>query len=119
MTEKVHNVKKLKAARKTLRKRLTPAEARLWLILKKGQLADRKFRRQHSVGPYVLDFFCPSEGLCVELDGAGHFTEGGHEYDEARTEYLNALNIRVIRFENRDVFENIEGVLAEIRRNII
>jgi very-short-patch-repair endonuclease len=51
------------------------------------------------------------------LDGASHFTDGGYEYDSARTEYLDALNICVIRFENKDVFENTEGVLEEIRKN--
>ncbi len=117
--KKVHNVKGMKTARKELRNNLTPAEAKLWSILKDSQVAGRKFRRQHSVGPYVLDFFCPSEKLCIELDGCGHFTEGGYKYDMARTEYLNALNIRVIRFENRDVFENTEGVLEEIRRRFI
>ncbi len=69
------------------------------------------------VGPYVLDFYCPSEKLCIELDGSAHFTDSGYEHDTARTEYLEALNIRVIRFENKDVFENTEGVLEEIRRN--
>jgi len=117
MPEKLHNIRDLKENRKQLRNRLTPAEAKLWSLLKNSQLEKRKFRRQHSVGPYVLDFYCPSERLCIELDGAAHFTDGGYEYDSARTEYLDALNICVIRFENKDVFENTEGVLAEIRRN--
>ena len=117
MPEKLHNIKELKENRKRLRNRLTPAEAKLWSLLKNSQLDKRKFRRQHSVGPYVLDFYCPSERLCIELDGATHFTDGGYEYDSARTEYLNALNISVIRFENKDVMENTEGVLEEIRRH--
>ncbi len=117
MTEKLHNIKELRENRKRLRNRLTPAEAKLWSLLKSSLNEKRKFRRQHSVGPYVLDFYCPSERLCIELDGAAHFTDGGYEYDTARTEYLEALNIKVIRFENKDVFENTEGVLEEIRRN--
>jgi very-short-patch-repair endonuclease len=87
--------------------------------LKNSQIEKKKFRRQHSVGPYVLDFYCPSERLCIELDGAGHFTDGGYEYDTARTEYLDAHDIFVIRFENKDVFENTEGVLEEIRRILL
>ena len=118
MPEKLHNIRDLKENRKRLRNGLTPAEAKLWSLLKNSQLEKRKFRRQHSVGPYVLDFYCPSERLCIELDGAAHFTDGGYEYDSARTEYLDALNICVIRFENKDVFENTEGVLEEIRRNL-
>ena len=117
MTERVHNIGKLRENRKKLRNSLTPAEAKLWSLLKNSQLEKRKFRRQHSVGPYVLDFYCPSERLSIELDGAAHFTDGGYKYDSARTEYLDALNICVIRFENKDVFENTEGVLEEIRRN--
>src|SRR4030042_973764 len=119
MKEKIHNIKLFKEKRKHLRNTLTPSEAKLWFLLKDSQLENRKFRRQHSVGPYVLDFYCPSEKLCIELDGVAHFTDSGYEYDTARTEYLTTLNIRVIRFENRDVFENTEGVLEEIRRNLL
>ncbi|MGC2064453.1 MAG: endonuclease domain-containing protein [Thermodesulfovibrionales bacterium] len=114
--EKIHNIKNLKENRKKLRNSLTPAEAKLWSLLRNSQVENRKFRRQHSVGPYVLDFFCPSEKICIELDGAGHYTDEGYEYDMARTEYLEALHIRVMRFENKDIFENTEGVLKEIRQ---
>lgn len=117
--EKIHNIKNLKENRKKLRNSLTPAEAKLWSLLRNSQVENRKFRRQHSVGPYVLDFFCPSEKICIELDGAGHYTDGGYEYDMTRTEYLEALHIRVIRFENKDIFENTEGVLKEIRQTFI
>ena len=119
MSEKLHNSKKLKDTRRTLRRSLTPAEAKLWSLLKNSQLENRKFRRQHSIGPYIADFYCPTERLCVELDGTVHYTNGGYEYDIARTAYLKAQNIRVIRFENKDVFENTEGVLEEIRRSFI
>ena len=116
MTEKIHNKNSLKENRKKLRNGLTPAEAKLWSLLKNGQFESRKFRRQHSVGPYILDFYCPSAKLCIELDGAPHFTDGASEYDSARTEYLNVFGISVIRFENKDVFDNTEGVLREIEK---
>ncbi|MBI4843837.1 MAG: endonuclease domain-containing protein [Nitrospirae bacterium] len=119
MAVKIHNIKNLKVNRKKLRNNLTPAEAKLWSLLKESQIEDRKFRRQHSVGPYVLDFYCPSEKPCIELDGVAHFTDSGYEYDTARTEYLTAFNIRVIRFENKDVFENTEGVLKVIKENFL
>jgi very-short-patch-repair endonuclease len=77
MKEKIHNVKQLKERRKQLRNSLTSAEAKLWGLLKDSQLENRKFRRQHSVGPYILDFYCPSEKLCIELDGEIHYTEAG------------------------------------------
>jgi very-short-patch-repair endonuclease len=117
MIKRIHNIKNLKENRKKLRNSLTPAEAKLWSLLKNSQCENRKFRRQHSIGSYVLDFYCPSEKLCVELDGVAHFTKKGYDYDSARTEYLSTIGIRVIRFENRNVFENTEGVLEEIRRN--
>lgn len=116
MQGKIHNRTILKERRKQLRNSLTSAEARLWGLLKNSQLENKKFRRQHSVGHYVLDLYCPSEKLCVELDGAGHFIDGGYDYDTARTEYLKSLNIKVIRFENKDIFDNTEGVLEEIRK---
>lgn len=116
-TDQIHNRSELKNFRKRLRNNSTSAESFLWTSLKKSQLEGRKFRRQHSVGSYILDFYCTTERLCVELDGAGHYTDEGIEYDKQRTAYINSLNIKVIRFENKEVFENLEGVLAEIVNN--
>jgi len=117
MDDKIHNRKSLKENRKGLRNNMTPAEAALWKILQKSQLDGRKFRRQHSVGGNILDFYCPSEKLAIELDGAHHFTIHGSENDDERTAYLNSLNIRVIRFENKLVFEQIASVIEEIKGN--
>ena len=114
-TDQIHNRIELKVFRKNLRNNSTSAEATLWLQLKNSQLDGRKFRRQHSVGAYILDFYCPAEKLCIELDGADHYTSNGEAYDEERTKYLNSLNIRVIRFENKEVFQAIEYVLGRIR----
>jgi very-short-patch-repair endonuclease len=117
MKYQINNRKELKPFRKELRNNSTPAEATLWKYLQRSQQEGRKFRRQHSVGNYILDFYCPTERLCIELDGAGHFTDAGFEYDEERTAYLSSLNIKVVRFENKLVFENLEGVLQEIRNS--
>src|SRR6266516_1036085 len=106
----VHNTARLKPCRRELRGRLTIAEARLWNHLKGRSLWGRKFRRQHSVGPYVLDFYCPGERLAVELDGAAQ------DRDAIRTRCLQSAGIRVVRFENREVIENLEGVLVVIAR---
>lgn len=114
-TDQIHNRIELKVFRKNLRNNSTSAEATLWLQLKNSQLDGRKFRRQHSLGAYILDFYCPAEKLCIELDGADHYTGNGEAYDEERTKYLNSLNIRVIRFENKEVFQAIEYVLGRIR----
>ena len=112
----LHNRKQFEERRKSLRKTLTTAEATLWNLLKGKQLEGRKFRRQHGVGKYILDFYCSSERLAIELDGEHHFTDEGFAYDEKRTQYLNNLKIRVIRFENEEVFQSPEGVLAEIKK---
>lgn len=117
MKYQINNRKELKPFRKELRNNSTTAEATLWKYLQRSQLDGRKFRRQHSVGNYILDFYCPAERLCVELDGAGHFTDSGFKYDEIRTDYLSSLNIRVVRFENKLVFDNLEDVLQEIKNN--
>jgi len=112
--QQIHNRQLLKPRRKELRKSLTPAEAALWKRLQKSQVNRKKFRRQHSVGPYVLDFYCPECRLAVELDGEVHFNSKTWEYDCRRTEYLKRMNIRVLRFENRLVFDSLEWVLHTI-----
>ena len=112
-----HNRSELKETRAVLRQNLTPAEATLWKALQNSQLSGRKFRRQHSIGNYVLDFYCSSERLAVELDGQGHFTVSGEAQDVVRTAYLESIGIRVVRFENRLVFEQLEGVLAGIQQS--
>jgi very-short-patch-repair endonuclease len=111
---RLHNLAAKKQQRRELRSRLTPAESYLWSFLQRSQLLGRKFRRQHSVGPYIVDFYCPAEKLAVELDGAAHDHELAQSHDMKRTGFLNKLGIRTRRFENDDVRKNIEGVLAAI-----
>jgi len=115
----IHNRQVLKFRRKELRNNSTPAEKLLWSMLQHSNLGGYKFRRQHSVGAYILDFYCPSEKLAVELDGDSHFTGEAIEYDRERTAYLNALNIKVLRFLNTDVYDNLnvvcEKILLEIK----
>jgi very-short-patch-repair endonuclease len=112
----LNNLPHLKTFRKELRKNLTPAEAKLWSLLKGKQLG-RKFRRQFSVGNYILDFYCPSENLAIELDGQGHFEATQAEYDAERDLFLLHTGIKVLRFENKLVWDNPEGVLEEIKKN--
>jgi len=104
-----------KEHRRRLRNNLTPAEATLWLALKNKQLAGRRFKRQVSFGRYIVDFYCPSEKLVIELDGENHFTETGYKHDLRRDKYLSDLGLKVIRFENDIVFHCYEGVLGEIQ----
>ena len=111
----IHSFKHLKEKREVLRRSLTPAEATLWKALKGSKLQGRKFIRQHSIENYIADFYCAEERLIVELDGQGHLNAGTQLYDSDRDENLRALNFKVIRFENKFVFENLDGVFADIR----
>ena len=98
-----------------LRRRMTPPEARLWVVLKGGKLAGLRFRRQHPVGPFVLDFYCPAARLAVEVDGAGHEHPERMAADRRRTRWLAQQGIEVLRVAAEDVRVNLEGVLGTIR----
>jgi len=111
----IHTLPHLADHRTDLRKRLTPAEASFWTLVKNGRLDGRKFRRQHSVGNYILDFYCPSERLAVELDGEGHFSGKAADTDRERRIWIEEQGIKVIRFENKAVFEEREWVADVIR----
>ena len=119
MDKRTHNQPSQGILRRELRTHSTSAEATLWLMLKARQVDGIRFRRQFSVGPYILDFYSPELRLCIELDGQHHTTYRGSECDFTRTEYLSREhNIRTLRFENKLVFSNAEAVLAEIRKAI-
>ena len=94
----------------------TIAERRLWNFLKLKQIGGVRFRRQHSIGKYIVDFCAVKEKLVIELDGSQHLAE--EEHDNARTEFLNSKGFRVIRFWNNDVMNHIEGVIQEIETEI-
>ncbi len=96
-----------------LRQMQTPEEAKLWERLRNHQLAGVKFRRQHAIGNYILDFCAPGCKLVVELDGSHHLLT--ETEDAERTAFLNAKGYKVIRFSNSEINENIEAVLREIR----
>jgi very-short-patch-repair endonuclease len=97
---------------KRLRRDLTDVERKLWRWLRDRGLGGAKFRRQHPIGRYVVDFACVEAGLVVEVDGGQHAERRAQ--DAARTRYLEAQGFRVIRFWNNEVSENIEGVMATI-----
>jgi very-short-patch-repair endonuclease len=105
----------MKDVRRYLRHSLTPAEAALCRALQGSKLGGKKFRRQHSIGNYVVDFYCPDCKLAIELDGEKHFNSIASEYDLRRNEFLSQYNVRVLRFENCVVFEHPDGVLQAIK----
>ena len=97
-----------------LRKRMSPVEALVWQRLRNRGLGALKFRRQHPIGPYTLDFYCPEAKLVVEIDGSTHATERSAEADAFRTRWLEAQGLKVIRFWARDVYADLDGVLEAI-----
>ena len=117
MKRRIHNKKSLEPYRKKLRHHGTTAEAYLWTHLQQKKLEGRKFRRQHSILNYIVDFYCAEERLVIELDGLYHMNPTNEEKDTIRTKKLEEVGMRVIRFENRSVFENLEWVLEEIKRH--
>jgi very-short-patch-repair endonuclease len=109
-----YNKKPLLVFRKKLRNNLTPAEAALWDLIKHRKLEGRKFRRQHSIGNYILDFYCPDEKLAIELDGEDHYWEEGIQKDKRKTVFMASHGIEILRFENLLVFQDTEFVLKTI-----
>ena len=106
-----------KYLRRELRNEGTSAEAMLWFHLKERKIEGMRWRRQFSIGPYILDFYCPQLNLCIELDGAPHFTIEGSEHDYNRDEWLlQEKGIRIIRFENIDIFKRQDEVVEHIRK---
>ena len=111
----LNNLPKFKTFRRKLRSKLTPAEARLWSLIQNSQIEGRKFRRQHSFDGYILDFYCPKEKLGIELDGEVHLNEKAAQYDYERKLFMEYFGIKILRFENKYVFDATEWVLDTIR----
>jgi very-short-patch-repair endonuclease len=99
---------------KTLRHQSNEPEQLLWTALRNGQIGGLKFRRQHPAGPYVVDFFCHSAALVVELDGMSHEDKAAR--DAERTKYLEAQGLRVLRVTNTDAMRDLDAVTREIAR---
>lgn len=103
---------------KRLRRTMTLTERRLWRLLRANQLDGLHFRRQHPLGPYVLDFYCHAARLAVELDGGAHDLPGGLERDRARDLWLSERGVTTLRLPDRAVENDINGALGQIRRAV-
>ena len=101
-----------------LRRRLTLPEVLMWQALRRRGLAGLRFRRQHPIGPYILDFYCDEFRLAVEIDGQSHDHPDRIDRDRHRTDWLNRQGIRVIRLAARDVLADMDGALGVIRRAV-
>jgi very-short-patch-repair endonuclease len=109
----------LKQRRRELRANQTDAEMAFWTRVRNKQFHGMRFLRQYSVGPFILDFYCPNMQLAIELDGGQHNEPDGKVYDATRSEYLESLGINVLRFWNTDVMQNIDGVLARREQRVV
>lgn len=111
----LHNDKTKKTQRNSLRNNLTETEKILWSKLKGKQLLGIKFRRQYSIGPYIVDFFSFEKNIAIEIDGDSHFlNKESKNYDQQRTNFLNKNSIRVVRFTNLEIKNNLGGCLEKL-----
>jgi very-short-patch-repair endonuclease len=104
----------LKELRRQFRTQSTPSEAHLWKCLRRSRLGGFKFRRQHPIGRFVVDFCCVRKRLIIELDGDVHNEELQSRYDLNRDEILQGLGYRILRFRNEEVASSLDSVLARI-----
>lgn len=113
----LYNISKFKERRQELRKNQTPHEEKLWKYLRARRMKKKRFFRQYSVGPYILDFYCPENRMAIELDGIHHEMEQ-KEYDKERDWYLQMHDVKVYRFTNKEIQENLTEVLKQIEMNL-
>ena len=100
--------------KRRLRTSMTPAEQFLWTKLRSKQCHSFKFCRQHAIGPFIVDFFCPEQFLVVEIDGDVHAEETQRTKDRQREKYFCSLGLQVIRYTNHEVLNNLDGVLEHL-----
>ena len=117
-SSRVRGMERFKARARSLRASQTSAEAKLWQALRNRRLARWKFRRQHPIDRYIVDFVTLDGKLIVEVDGVTHSTSFEIKHDQARTEVLEAGGFLVVRVSNTDVYENLEGVLEMIETSL-
>ena len=112
------NKKELKGLRQNLRNNMPPAERILWGKLKGKQLGGFKFRRQHSIDEFILDFYCPKARLAIEIDGDSHFESENAKNDSERTRKIELQGPKILRFTNTEIYESLEGVLDQILKHL-
>ncbi len=113
MPQRAFNLKYQKQIRSQLRTNMPKPEEILWQRIRRKQLGV-KFRRQHGIGRYIVDFYCAELNLAIEIDGDSHFSDEGKEKDTIRDAFIEALGIKVLRFTNEEVMKQTESVLERI-----
>ena len=109
-----HNLKNAKE----MRSNMTPAETKMWRILRGKRFQDLKFKRQVLIGNYIVDFLCENKKIIIEIDGGQHNEELNIQSDKNRKHYLDNNGYKVLRFWNDDVMKNIDGVMEVIFREV-
>ena len=99
---------------KSMRHTATDAESLMWQLLRAKRFMNLKFRRQHVIAPYIVDFYCHELGLVIEHDGSQHNTEDGRVYDVERTKFLEALGLKVVRYWNYELLRDNDIVLEDL-----
>ena len=118
MWKEYYNSYFMKETRRKLRNNATKHEKIMWEKLKWSKFMWLKFRRQHSVWRYILDFYCPKLKIWIELDWNQHLEEKAIEYDKIRSEYLESDKIKIYRFSNYEIENNLEKVLEKLKQEI-
>ena len=113
MPQRTFNLKYQKQIRSQLRTNMPKPEEILWQRIRRKQLGV-KFRRQHGIGRYIVDFYCPELNLVIEIDGDSHFSDEGKEKDTIRDSFMETLGIKVLRFTNEEVMKQTESVLERL-----
>lgn len=105
---------KLKKYARDLRRNMTDAERLLWSKVRRKQLKGFQFYRQRIIGNYIADFYCPKANVTIEIDGGQHYNNEGLKADEVRDDYMKNQGFKVLRFSDRDVIENLNGVMERV-----
>lgn len=116
--KQMYNRPEVKERRRALRKNMPPAEVMLWSKLRGKNARGYEFRRQYSIGMYIVDFYCTQVRLAIEIDGESHYREGSEDHDRKRQAYIESTGIQVLRFTNRDIYERMDGVLEMILQRL-
>lgn len=104
--------------KRRLRSGMTGPERLLWWKLRARQFLGLKFRRQHGIGPYIVDFYCAERSLVIEIDGDTHAEPNQIQKDVLRDRYLQSLGLHVVRYRNDDILKNLDGVLYDLEKRV-
>ena len=109
---------KLKKYSQELRRNMTDAEKLLWSRLRRKQIKESQFYRQRIIGNHIVDFYCPKARLIVEIDGGQHYSSDGQKKDRERDAYMARVGMKVLRFSDREVFYEIDGIVEKIYQSL-